>query len=227
MLQKPRRPVDTYETHQGAERTVDHLSDQGFPAQRVAFIGQDACLVEQDISRMDYGRATLHGAASGALPGALIGWLFGLVDWVDPLVSALLVALYGVLFGAIVGALFGLLLYTLRGSRRDDGEVRRPDRAGPAASDRGSPPSARCSPAGTSPTLVVRSRPRSRTASSATASSGRPAQTSTIGSAASAQAAASGGVPHGQGSGHRPGHHQLGDRRVGRRRTFRRAQQRG
>ncbi|MFD5062295.1 general stress protein [Streptomyces sp. NPDC058394] len=139
MLEKPRRPVDTYETYQGAERTVDHLSDQGFPVQRVAVIGQDVCFVEQVIGRMDYGRAALHGAASGALPGALIGWLFGLVDWVDPLVSALLVALCGVIFGAIVGALFGLLLYTLR-SRRDDGEVRRPDRAGPAASDRGFAP---------------------------------------------------------------------------------------
>lgn len=35
---------------------------------------------------------------------------------------------------------FGLLLYTLRGSRRDDGEVRRPDRAGPGASGRGFAP---------------------------------------------------------------------------------------
>ncbi|MFE2992490.1 general stress protein [Streptomyces sp. NPDC059262] len=136
-------PVDTYETYepyQGAERTVDHLSDQGSFMQRVAVIGQDVCLVEQVIGRMDYGRAALRGAASGALPGVMIGWLFGLVDCVDPLVSALLVALCGVIFGAIVGALFGLLLYTLRGSRRDDGEVRRPDRAGPAASDRGFAP---------------------------------------------------------------------------------------
>ncbi|MET8536893.1 general stress protein [Streptomyces sp. NPDC005065] len=84
MLEKPRRPVDTYETYQGAEHTVDHLSDQGFPVQRVAVIGQDVCLVEQVIGRMDYGRAALHGAASGALPGALIGWLFGLVDLGGP-----------------------------------------------------------------------------------------------------------------------------------------------
>lgn len=143
MLEKPRRPVDAYETYQGAEHTVDHLSDQGFPVERVAVIGQDVRLVEHVIGRMDYGWAALHGAASGALPGALIGWLFGLVDWVDPLVCALLVALYGVIFGAIVGALFGLLLlllYTLRGSSRDDGEVRRPDRAGPGASGRGFAP---------------------------------------------------------------------------------------
>ncbi|MGW3720367.1 general stress protein [Streptomyces sp. NPDC005133] len=230
MLEKPRRPVDAYETYQGAEHTVDHLSDQGFPVERVAVIGQDVRLVGHVIGRMDYGWAALHGAASGALPGALIGWLFGLVDWVDPLVSALLIALYGAIFGAIVGALFGLLLlllYTLRGSRRDDGEVRRPDRAGPAASDRGFAPVRSMQPSRYVAGLVVRSPPSSSTASSATASSGRPARTSTIGSAASAQAAASGGVPHGKGSGHRPGHHQLGDRRVGGRRAVRRTQQRG
>jgi hypothetical protein len=124
MSEQPRRPVATYETYQEAERAVDHLSDQGFPVQRVAIIGQDVRLVEQVVGRMDYGRAALHGAASGALPGALIGWLFGLVDWVDPLVSALLVALYGLIFGAIVGALFGLLLYALQGGRRDFASVR-------------------------------------------------------------------------------------------------------
>ncbi|MFF5651354.1 general stress protein [Streptomyces collinus] len=124
MTEQPRRPVTTYETYQEAERAVDHLSDQGFPVERVAIIGQDVRLVEQVVGRMDYGRAALHGAASGALPGALIGWLFGLVDWVDPLVSALLVALYGLIFGAIVGALFGLLLYALQGGRRDFASVR-------------------------------------------------------------------------------------------------------
>ncbi|MFD9515459.1 DnaJ C-terminal domain-containing protein [Streptomyces mirabilis] len=84
MTEQPRRPVATYETYQEAERAVDHISDQGFPVQRVAIIGQDVRLVEHVIGRMDYGRAALHGAASGALPSALIGWLFGLVDWVDP-----------------------------------------------------------------------------------------------------------------------------------------------
>ncbi|WP_432055640.1 general stress protein [Streptomyces sp. bgisy022] len=124
MTEQPRRPVVAYETYQEAERTVEHLSDQGFPVERVAIIGQDVRLVEQVVGRMDYGRAALHGAVSGALPGALIGWLFGLVDWVDPLVSALLVALYGLVFGAVVGALFGLLLYVLQRGRRDFASVR-------------------------------------------------------------------------------------------------------
>lgn len=124
MTEQPRRSVATYETYQEAERAVDHLSDQGFPVQRVAIIGQDVRLVEQVIGRMDYGRAALNGAASGALPGALVGWLFGLVDWVNPLVSSLLLALYGLIFGAIVGALFGLLLHAMQGGRRDFASVR-------------------------------------------------------------------------------------------------------
>ncbi|WP_371798394.1 hypothetical protein OG963_03910 [Streptomyces sp. NBC_01707] len=53
---------------------------------------------------------------------------------------------------------FGLLLCTLRGSRRDDGEVRRPDRAGPGASGRGFAPFRSTQPSRySSSALVVRS----------------------------------------------------------------------
>ncbi|MET7884649.1 general stress protein [Streptomyces avermitilis] len=124
MTEQRRRPVASYTTYREAERAVDHLSDHGFPVERVAIIGQDLRLVEQVIGRMDYGRAVLHGAASGALPGVLIGWLFGLVNWLDPVVSALLLALYGLIFGAIVGALSGMLLHALQGGRRNFASLR-------------------------------------------------------------------------------------------------------
>ncbi|MFD7185390.1 general stress protein [Streptomyces sp. NPDC059904] len=124
MTEQPCRTVAAYETYQEAEHAVDHLSDHGFPVERVAIVGQDVRLVEQIIGRMDYGWAALHGAASGALPGVLIGWLFGLVNWLDPVVSALLLALYGLIFGAIVGALFGMLLHSLQGDRRDFASLR-------------------------------------------------------------------------------------------------------
>ncbi|MFE5589107.1 general stress protein [Streptomyces sp. NPDC056549] len=71
--EQPRRPVASYKTYKEAERSVDHLSDQGFPVEGVAIIGQDLRLVEQVIGRMDYGRAALHGAASGALPVSRAG----------------------------------------------------------------------------------------------------------------------------------------------------------
>lgn len=128
MTEQHRRPVASYKTYGEAERAVDHLSDHGFPVERVARLGQDVRLVEQVIggvdSDLDYGRAALHGAASGALPGVLIGWIFGLVNWLDPVVSALLLALYGLIFGAIVGVLFGMMLHALQGGRRDFASLR-------------------------------------------------------------------------------------------------------
>ena len=123
MNEQVRRTIASYTTYQEAERAVDHLSDQGFPVERVAIIGQDVRLVEQVTGRMGYGGAALHGAASGALPGALIGWVFGLLNWLDPVVSGLLLALYGLVFGALVGALFGLLVHAAQRGRRDFASV--------------------------------------------------------------------------------------------------------
>ncbi|MGW3724403.1 general stress protein [Streptomyces sp. NPDC000851] len=124
MNEQARRTIASYPTYQEAERAVDHLSDQGFPVERVAIIGQDVRLVEQVTGRLGYGGAALHGAASGALPGVLIGWIFGLLNWVNPVLSGLLLALYGLIFGAIVGALFGLVLHAAQGGRRDFASIR-------------------------------------------------------------------------------------------------------
>ncbi|MET9392876.1 general stress protein [Streptomyces sp. NPDC006624] len=55
MTEQPRRPVAAYETYREAERAVDHLSDQGFPMERVAIVG------------------AIAGALFGLLPYALRG----------------------------------------------------------------------------------------------------------------------------------------------------------
>ncbi|MFI8073858.1 general stress protein [Streptomyces sp. NPDC086033] len=123
MNEQVRRTVASYPIYQEAERAVDHLSDRGFPVERVAIVGQDVRLVEQVTGRMGLGGAALHGAASGALPGALIGWIFGLLNWLDPVVSGLLLALYGLVFGALVGALLGLLVHAAQRGRRDFASV--------------------------------------------------------------------------------------------------------
>ncbi|WP_330261024.1 general stress protein [Streptomyces sp. NBC_00539] len=123
MNEQARRTIASYATYQEAERAVDHLSDQGFPVERVAIIGQDLRLVEQVTGRMGNGGAALHGAASGALPGALIGWIFGVLNWLNPVVSGLLLALYGLIFGALVGALLGLLVHAAQRGRRDFASV--------------------------------------------------------------------------------------------------------
>ena len=55
MNEQARRTIASYPTYQEAERAVDHLSDQGFPVERVAIIGQDVRLVEQVTGRMGLG----------------------------------------------------------------------------------------------------------------------------------------------------------------------------
>src|SRR5690349_5432601 len=119
-----RRAVAAYQTYGEAERAVDHLSDRGFPVQRVAIVGEDVRLVEQVVGRLNYGRAALTGAGSGALAGALVGWIFGLLDWVRPLITSLALAAYGLVMGAVVGAVFSMLTYALQRGRRDFASVR-------------------------------------------------------------------------------------------------------
>lgn len=119
MNDQTRRSVASYGHYADAERAVDYLSDQGFPVERVAIVGQDLRLVEQVVGRTTYGRAALSGAASGALPGALIGWIFGIFNWVNPMLSGALLALYGLIFGAVVGALLGMAFHAAQRGRRD------------------------------------------------------------------------------------------------------------
>jgi hypothetical protein len=116
---RQRRPIAVFDNYADAERAVDHLSDQRFPVERVAIIGDDLQMVEQVTGRLNYGGAALKGAASGALPGALIGWLFGLFDLINPLVASIVLAFYGLIFGAVIGAVLGLVMHALQRGRRD------------------------------------------------------------------------------------------------------------
>jgi hypothetical protein len=119
----PRRVVVSYDSYADAQGAVDHLSDEGFPVERVSIVAENLRFVEQVTGRMGYGQAALQGAGSGALIGAFFGFFLGLFSIIDPLVSALLVALYGLVFGAIVGAILGLLFYALSGGQRDFSSV--------------------------------------------------------------------------------------------------------
>jgi hypothetical protein len=119
----PRRVVASYDSYADAQRAVDHLSDEGFPVERVSIVAEDLRFVEQVTGRIGYGQAALQGAGSGALIGAFFGFFLGLFSIIDPLVSALLVALYGLVFGAIVGAILGLIFYALSGGQRDFSSV--------------------------------------------------------------------------------------------------------
>lgn len=120
---KARKVVASYESYREAERAVDHLSDVGFPVERVSIVGRGLHLVEQVTGRMTLGQAALRGAVTGALTGALVGWIFGIFDWTDPIIASALLALHGLWFGGIVGALIGMAVHAMQRGRRDFSSV--------------------------------------------------------------------------------------------------------
>lgn len=121
--QASRRVVGSYGSYAEAQRAVDHLSDEGFPVDRVSIVAEDLRFVERVTGRVGYGRAALQGAGSGASVGILFGFIFGLFSLIDPLVSALILVLYGLVFGAVLGAIVGLISHALSGGQRDFSSV--------------------------------------------------------------------------------------------------------
>jgi heat induced stress protein YflT len=114
-----RRIVASLSTYEEAQRAVDYLSDEKFPVERVAIVGEGLRLVEQVTGRWTWGRAALDGLLSGVFIGLLLGWLLGLFNLVNPLVSTMMLALYGLILGAVMGAIAGLLGYAIGGGQRD------------------------------------------------------------------------------------------------------------
>jgi hypothetical protein len=119
-----RRAVASFDSYAEAERAVDHLSDQGFPVERVAIIGRDLKFVEQVTGRMGYLGAMLRGAFAGSITGLLVGWLFAIFDWVSPAIARGWLIVDGFWFGLLVGALAGLLAHAMTQGRRDFASVR-------------------------------------------------------------------------------------------------------
>ncbi len=115
--------VASYEAYGDAQKAVDHLSDEGFPVERVSIVANDLRFVEEVTGRFGYGRAALQGLFSGAGIGALFGFLSGLFSLIEPFVPVLALTLWGLVVGALVGVVVGLLSYALSGGRRDFSSV--------------------------------------------------------------------------------------------------------
>jgi len=116
---RPRRTVAAFDDYAQAQRAVDHLSDRGFPVERVAIVGHGIRYVEQVVGRMTVGRAALLGAVEGALLGLLFGALASIFFTLDPGPATALLLLYGLVIGAVIGALLGAILHAATRGERD------------------------------------------------------------------------------------------------------------
>lgn len=109
--------IADHTTYEQARRTVDHLSDRGFPVERIDIIGYDLRTVERISGRLTLGRAAAAGAGTGAACGSLLGLLLVVVGTAtETLVVSLL---WAVLLSALVGAVVAGLAFAPTRGRRD------------------------------------------------------------------------------------------------------------
>jgi hypothetical protein len=112
-----RHVLGSYPQYEQAQAVVDHLSDNGFPVEKVSIVGADLRLVERVTGRLTKGRAAAAGAASTAWLGLLFGLFVGI--FADSSTAAFGLAAYGALFGAVAGAILGYVAHAATGGRRD------------------------------------------------------------------------------------------------------------
>lgn len=112
---RPKQTIATYSDYADAQKAVDYLSDNDFPVEHTAIVAEGLKFVEQVTGDLNYGKATLNGAASGASTGLFIGLIFGLFGFA-PFLTMLA---YGLIAGAIAGVLLGVIGYAMTGGKRD------------------------------------------------------------------------------------------------------------
>jgi hypothetical protein len=117
-----RRSVATVSSYEKAERTVDWLSDEGFPVNRVSIVGTGLRYIEQVSGRLTTGRAALSGLAQGAWIGVFFAALFGLFFTLST-GGFFGLLLYGIVTGALFGAFWSAVFQWLRRGRRDFASV--------------------------------------------------------------------------------------------------------
>ncbi|MDF5755327.1 general stress protein [Spongiactinospora sp. TRM90649] len=112
-----RRLLVSYDNYASAQRTVDKLSDTGFPVEHVSIVGSDLRLEETVTGRVTNARAALTGAGSGVLFGAIVGLFLGL--FTSTTASFIVLVLWAALWGSVLGAAFGFINHAFQRGQRD------------------------------------------------------------------------------------------------------------
>ncbi|MDQ6523261.1 general stress protein [Nocardioides sp. LHD-245] len=108
-----------YDDYTTAQRTVDFLSDEGFPVQNCMIVGTDLKQVERITGRLTSGRVAAGGAMSGLWFGLFVGVLFSFFGTGDTLAIIASTVLLGVAFGVV----FALAGYAVTRGQRDFSSV--------------------------------------------------------------------------------------------------------
>jgi hypothetical protein len=108
-----------YDDYAAAQRTVDYLSDEGFPVENCMIVGTDLKRVERITGRLTTGRVALGGLLTGLWFGLLIGVLFTLFTSGNALGQIVSTMLFGALFGVI----WALVGYAATRGQRDFSSV--------------------------------------------------------------------------------------------------------
>ena len=117
-LQFP-QSLATYDDYASAQRTVDFLSDEGFPVENCMIVGTELKQLERITGRLTTGRVAAAGAMSGLWFGLLVGILFSFFGTGNALAAILTTMLFGLLFGLI----WSLVGYAATRGRRDFSSV--------------------------------------------------------------------------------------------------------
>jgi len=112
-LQFP-QSLATYEDYATAQKTVDFLSDEGFPVENCMIVGTELKQMERITGRLTTGRVALHGAMSGLWLGLFVGILFSFFGTKNAFAEIVSTMLLGLVFG-IVWSLVGFAMQ--RGQR--------------------------------------------------------------------------------------------------------------
>jgi LytS/YehU family sensor histidine kinase len=109
----------TYDDYAAAQRTVDHLSDEGFPVENCMIVGTDLRQMERITGRLTTGRVALAGAMSGVWLGLFVGVLLSFFGTGNDLAAIVSTMLLGLMFGLI----WSLVGYAATRGHRDFSSV--------------------------------------------------------------------------------------------------------
>ncbi|WP_017934405.1 general stress protein [Nocardioides sp. Iso805N] len=117
-LQFP-QSLATYDDYATAQKTVDFLSDEGFPVENCMIVGTDLKQMERITGRLTTGRVALSGAISGLWLGLFVGILFSFFGTANAVAEIVSTMLLGLVFGLV----WSLVGFAMSRGQRDFASV--------------------------------------------------------------------------------------------------------